>query len=83
MRVCAFAARSKQHDPTPNINGNAIYITSDVSSVHITGDVYEHLYTSPVLVRRTHIRRPRKQLEYVDMGYVRRYHESYRRVDMV
>ena len=39
--------------------------TATTTLVHITGDVYKRLHTIPALVRRTHLGRSRKQLEYV------------------
>ena len=58
------------------IGGNAIYTTGGVSTINTTGGVYKRLYTPPALVRRTHLGRSRKQLEYVGMGWG--YHGSYR-----
>ena len=62
-------------------SGNAIYTTGGVSTIYITGDVYKRLNTSPALVRRTHLGRSRKQLEYVGMG--KGYHGSYRGAETV
>ena len=64
-----------------HINGNATYTTGGVSIIYTTGGVYKRLYTPPALVRRTHLGRSRKQLEYVGMGWG--YHESYRGAETV
>ena len=49
--------------------------------VYTTGGVYRSAYIPPALVRRTHLGRYRKQLEYVAMGWG--YHGSYRGAETV
>ena len=52
-----------------------------VMPYYTTGGIYKRLSTPPALVRRIHLGRSRKQLEYVDMGWG--YHGSYRGTETV
>ena len=63
------------------IIGNAIYTTGSVSISYTTGGVYKRLYTPPALVRRTHLGRSRKRLEYLGMGWG--YHGNYHGAETV